>query len=144
MSMSDHKLDCYKDHKHKIPACCASTCWCFRNTTPSTLMERVKLFRIGFKEGAGIRPIQYKNESDYMEGYEAGREAYRKASLEFLQEHKLPEPTVLRAWGNKEHKLCCDEMHLHTPPKCCSPECWCLEPIVWRREAVLATKKRHA
>ena len=28
--------------------------------------------------------------------------------------------------ANREHALCCDEMHGHTPPKCCRPGCWCL------------------
>jgi len=24
-----------------------------------------------------------------------------------------------------KHKIWCDEMHQHRPPRCCAPDCWC-------------------
>lgn len=32
----------------------------------------------------------------------------------------------------REHKLGCDEMHGHSPPKCCRLDCWCLQEPVFQ------------
>ena len=72
-----------------------------------TSRERLQLFSMGFRRGAGMKaiPQDLRDDEDFQAGYAAGRKAHAVAFEEARERYGAPPPSILRLADVEEPTL---------------------------------------